>query len=284
MTTMTVTTTAPAPAAAAAPAPAPVEAPAPAPAAAPAPVATDISAEPAAAPAPIAAPVAEAPAAEPAPKGEPVAVAYEPTGDAGLDLALGFLGKLGFAPDSPAMKQAESGDFSLLRAELALLGDKAKGYEQVLAAGEQGYKAIRDQQATAAQKTQDNILAAFGFKAEDPASRQAAAAKWEQVREWAKTNAEPHERAAVNAALAAGGIAAKAMAAYLGQLHDGHPSTVIEPGTVTAVGGKGASANGALSPKEYVAEVAKLRAVKGYGMDGSPEYKQLQARRAMWRG
>lgn len=274
--TMTVTTTAPSPAAPAVVAPAATVAPAApvAPVAAPAaPIATNID-DPAAA-APVAASVA-APA-PPAADGKAVPVSYEPTGDAGLDMALGFLGKLGIGPADAAMQAAERGDFAMLKAQLALMGDKAQGWEQVVALGEQSYKGVQAKAQAEAKQTQDAILSVFGSDAA------AAAAEWGKVRAWAADNAEPQERTAVNAALAAGGIAAKAMAAYLAGLYRAHPSAVIEPAIVSKVGGSPDFNAGALSPEQYKAELSKLRAAKGQAMDGSPDYKVLQQRRMAWR-
>ena len=47
---------------------------------------------------------------------------YEPTGDAGLDYALDFIGKLGYSDAHPAVRAAITGDFSLIRAELSTRG------------------------------------------------------------------------------------------------------------------------------------------------------------------
>lgn len=266
------TTAAQAPAAPAAPA-APV-APAAsivAPEATPVAVATSIEA-PAETPA---APVAAPPVAE---AGEGTPIEYEATGDAGMDLALSFLGKLGIGPQDQAMLAAEKGDFALLKAKLATMGDKARGWEQIVALGEQQAKALANTRDAAAKATQDAILSAFG------ADREAAAKRWSEVQAWARANAEPAERAAVNAALAAGGIAAKAMAAYLGNLQQGHPGAVVEPAAVTAFGRSSSASSGALSPREYHAAVAALHSKLGGSIDSSQEYAALKARRSAWRG
>lgn len=270
-TPMTVTSTVASPATTGAVDAAPDTAAPAAPAPAPAPV-VETSLDAAAAPAP----VAESASPAPAPAAG-AAVNYEPTGDAGLDFALGFLGRLGYSPEAPAMKAAEAGNFALLRAELALLGDKAQGWEQVVALGEQSFKSMQASRVAAEQKTQDAILSAFGQDKDE------AAKQWAEVREWAKANAEPEERAAVNAALQAGGIAAKAMAAYLNGLYRAHPSAVIEPATVTRVGGNSGNDSAALSPTAYREAVLALRGKLGQGMDSSPEYKALQARRLAYR-
>jgi hypothetical protein len=194
-----------------------------------------------------------------------------------MDLALNFLGKLGFGPGDPAMAAAEQGDFALLKARLAVMGDKAQGWEQVLALGEQSFATLKSKAEAATKAREDAVLSAFGT------DREAAAKEWANVQAWAKENAEPHEREAVNAALAAGGIAAKAMASYLKGLYSAHPSAVIEPAAVTRVGGRADQSEGALSPAAYKAEVAKLKATQG-AVDGTPAYLALQARRMAWRG
>lgn len=195
-----------------------------------------------------------------------------------MDLALGFLGKLGIGPQDPAMVAAEQGNFALLKAKLALMGDKAQGWEQIVALGEQQAKVLADGKAAKAKANEDAILSAFG---ED---REAAAKQWTNVKEWAKANAEPAEREAVNAALAAGGIAAKAMAAYLGGLYSKHPSAVIEPATVTKIGGSSSTTDGTMNPTQYKVAVSTLRSKLGQAMDGSPEYAALQARRMAYVG
>jgi hypothetical protein len=267
---MTTEATAAAPTAAPAAAPAaPVIAAAPAaPAAVPAPVATSIEAP--------AAPAAPAPAAA-APAAAVEAVSYEPTGDASLDFALDYIGKLGINPADPAMVAAEAGNFALLEAKLALMGDKAPGWERIVALGKQGLQAVQAAGKAKATATEDAILSVFGN------DRTVAQKQWGEVVAWAKENAEPAEREAVNAALAAGGIAAKAMASYLAGLHAKHPSATKQPAAVTKMT-SAADTSAALSPAEYKAEVGKLRAKYGNSLDGSPEYKVLQARRMAWRG
>jgi len=241
-----------------------------APAAAPAaPVATSLDD---ATPAP-----AAAPAAPPAVPGAAEAVEYEPTGNAGLDVALNYLGKLGISATDPAMAAAEKGDFSILRAKLASMGDKAPGWEQMLKLGEESFAGIKAGRDAEAAKTTDAILSVFG---ED---KEVAGRDWAKVRDWAKANAEPAERTAVNAALAAGGIAAKAMASYLKGLYLTSPDAQRDPAPTSKVGGRAATGTDALSPRAYAAEVQALRGRIGT-VEGTAEYATLQARRAAWRG
>ena len=62
---------------------------------------------------------------------------YDPTGDAGLDYALNFVGKLGYGDTHPAIIAAQKGDFSLIRADLATKG--VAGSDAVMALAEQAH-------------------------------------------------------------------------------------------------------------------------------------------------
>lgn len=198
-------------------------------------------------------------------------VVYDPTGDPGLDIALDFLGKLGLGPEDAAIAAAARGDFAALEAKLKGMGEKAKGFERYLELGKAAYA----KEAAAAKAKADADRAAVISAVGDEKT-------WTAVQTWAAANAEPAEREAVNAALAAGGIAAKAVAKYLHDLWKASPAAVITPAPVTQHAGAGA-ANGALDPASYKAEVAKLYAAKGGRIDGTPEYADLQRRRAAYR-
>jgi len=201
-------------------------------------------------------------------------IKFEPTGDAGLDLTLSFLGKLGFDIDHPAMVAAGGGDFGLLKAELALLGDKARGWEQVLAVGEAAYlKKDTEFKARQAEDVKKIHEAAGGEE------------QWKQIKEWAGKNAEPDERTQINAALSQGGMVAQAMAAFLaGQFASatnvtvrGAPAVKDGAGTVTA-------GNSALSPADYQKGINELKKQYGMHFTNTTEYQELQARRRQWRG
>lgn len=206
--------------------------------------------------------------------GEPQEIKFEPTGDPGLDLTLGFLGRLGFDIDHPAMAAAGNGDFGLLKAELALLGDKARGWEQVLAVGEAAYT-----------KKQE----AFKEKAAKDAAAMAEAAggvdQWNKVKEWAGKNAEPEERTQINAALKQGGMVGQAMAAFLatqwaqaGNVTDRGRSAVNENAGIA--GGQPSS----VSPADYAKGINELKKQYGHQFTNTTEYQELQARRRAWRG
>jgi hypothetical protein len=263
MTTPNAAPSAPAtPAAGAAPAAAPAEG---TPAAAPA-------ATPAAAP--VAPAVGDAPAAEAPKLGSDEAGSFAPTGDAGLDYALGFIGKLGFGGDHPAVQAAENGDFGLLKAHLAQLGDKAQGWEQIIALGEQGLGRITEGAKAKAAAAQADVIKAVGGEEQ-----------WGKIKEWAGANAEPAEKEAINTALAQGGLVTRAVATYLNGLFERATGVTVEPANAApGAGNAGAPSSGALSPRAYVKEVEALRAKLGGRMDGSAEYAALQARRNAWRG
>ncbi|MBU9528229.1 hypothetical protein [Burkholderia multivorans] len=202
-------------------------------------------------------------------------VTYERTGDPALDMALDFIGKAGYSHSHPAVQAALNGNFDLLSAELAAKG--ISGWEQHLALGKSAYeKHVKEQAAKTAEIKQLCIAAAGDEKT------------WTDTLAWASQNAEPHEKEQVNAALAQGGIVAEAMSAYLVHAYRNASGVTVTPQR-SAVNPNAASARagaqgaGPLSPSQYAAEVAKLRA-SGRPIEGTPEYAALQKRRAMYRG
>ena len=233
-----------------------------------------------------AAPAASAPATPAAPQSTPAApeveqgtfgevVRYEPTGDSNLDLALAFVGKHGLGPEHPAIVAATKGDFGPLRAMMA--EKNVPGWEAHIALAEKGYA---DHVRAEAEKTvaiQQICVNAAGGEQE-----------WSDVLAWASANAEPHEKEAVNAALAQGGVVAEAMAAFLVNGYRNAPGTSYSPRESAvkpdAARGAATASGGALSPSEYGRAVAELRARLGTKFDQSQEYRQLQQRRAMYRG
>lgn len=227
-----------------------------------APAPATLTAQPAAAPA--AAPVS-APA--PAPSAEP-AGGFEPSGNPALDVALEFFQGHGFGPDHPAILAAEEGNFALLEAHLAVLGDKAKGSDRFVAIAKEALTSM--QETAKAKATEQRKLVADSVGGEE---------RWKAIQEWASANAEPHEREAVNKALSAGGIAAKAMAQYLANLHDSAPGTTVKPKDPVPAQVQTAPTVEPLSRQDYSAAVARLAAKIGGNLDGHPEYVALQQRR-----
>lgn len=196
----------------------------------------------------------------------PAGAAYEPTGNSGLDYALNFVGGLGIDGNHAAIKAAEGGDFSLLKAELARMGDKAKGWEQVVKLGEDGLAALRAEAQAKGEKNAAAVHEAVGGKE-----------KWEAISKWAGENAEPAEKEAVNLALAQGGFVAKAVARALA---DGfsRATGVTVPAQEAAPGARSTASTGseALGPREYTQAVAKLQ--PNQRVDGNPAYEALKAR------
>ncbi len=207
-----------------------------------------------------------------APAVEPTGVVtYDATGDPGLDIALEFVGARGFGPEHPAIVAAEAGDFGPLKLALAALGDKAKGWERHLALAERSNTERVDKAKAEVAANQEAIDKVVGGNE-----------NWQKIAEWARGNAEPAEKTAINAALKAGGIAAKAMAAYLDQCHQKAAGTVKEPAAAVLPGVKPSPAGeggGPLTARGYADAVQALRSKLGYNFEGSQEYVALQQRR-----
>lgn len=225
------------------------------------------------APAPAAPPATPAaPAAEPAAP----AAAFEPTGDAGLDLAASWAQEIGFSLDDPILTQAlETGDFSLLKAKLASMGDKARGWEQYIALAEQGIGNL-----TKASEARDAEVT--GIVHETVGGEE----NWNQIKTWASQNAEPAEKEAINAMFNAGGVQAKAAAMLLQNLYSSAGGTVVAPKEATASAPAGqAPSNSALSPDAYRTALSDLVSrVGAHRINGHPEYAALQQRRLAFRG
>lgn len=239
-----------------------VETPAPAAAPAPAPVVETTLGDPAAPAATPATPEAPAPAT-----GE--TVAYDPTGDVGLDIALGFVGKLGIAADHPAMQATATGDFSLIKAHLATMGDKAQGWEQMVALAEASFTRT----SAAAADTKAKVSAAVVQVA-------GSADTWNTIKSWASANATPDEKAQINSMFDAGPVSARAAAILLKDAYSKANGTVVEPKSAVNNGASGAASAtaGPLSPKQYAAEVRELHNKLGTRMETSSEYAALRRR------
>lgn len=228
------------------------------------------------------APAPEAIGAEPVVNAVPDASAdgqaftYRDTGDTGLDVALSFIGQLGFGPEHPAVVDAIEGKFDKLEAHLGTLGAPAAGWERMVGLAKDAY--ARNTAATAA--TQGTITAAVTEVA-------GSAANWEAVKAWAGKTAKVDEKAVFNAMLSAGPVQARAAARELVNLYNSAGGTVVLPAAavVDTTGGAIPNGNGALSPAAYHTAVRELRAsLGGRDLDNSPAYQTLKARRQAWRG
>lgn len=212
-----------------------------------------------------------------APEGTPLGdtFQYNETGDAALDVALGFIGSMGLGPDHPAVVAATSGDFTKLEAHLEAMGDKSKGWERYVNLAKDAHQ----RSTKAATEKQTAITAAVTAVAGDDKT-------WAAVKDWAGKNADPAEKDAINAMLAAGPVQARAAALMLTSLYREAGGTVVNPATVTKhdAGNGSPTNNGALSPAEFQKAVRELRGKLGTRMDSSNEYAALKARRMAWRG
>ena len=194
--------------------------------------------------------------------------AYDPTGDAGLDYALNFVGKLGYGDTHPAIQAAQKGDFSLIRAELATKG--VAGSDAVLALDEQAYTRFA---AEDAKKSEE--LAGFAAQAAGSAEN------WAVVRAWAAQEATPQEKAQVNAALAQGGLVAQGVISQLVNLYQQKHTLPKDAAAVAKPGeaGTAAPSNEPMTAKAYAQAVEALRQKLGNRTEGSPEYAALQSQR-----
>lgn len=194
------------------------------------------------------------------------------TGDAGLDVALAFFAKAGIGKDNAALKHAaETGDFALLKAELAT--KNLPGWEQHVALAEQAEGRIKAKAESTKAEAKATILKAVGGEEQ-----------WVAIRDWAAANATPDERKEINAALAAGGFQAKAAAEYLAARYAKAGPKDAKPAMKPGASSLPAPNGSALSPRQYAAEVEKLaQKVGNHRVTDSPEYKALQARRLAWR-
>lgn len=204
-------------------------------------------------------------------KTDEAAVAFEPTGDVGLDMALDFLGKQGFGLEHPAMVAAGNGDFTVLEALLAQKG--VQGWKEMVELGKQGYGRMQAGQKEAAAKTLAAVEAVAGGKEQ-----------WAAIQSWARDNATPEERTEINAQLNAGGMQAKMAATYLRDAYTRASNVnVTPPDGLTYKGDNkpAASAVGPLSAKAYTDAVSELHRKLGGRMESSKEYADLQRRRMM---
>ena len=194
--------------------------------------------------------------------------AYDPTGDAGLDYALNFVGKLGYGDTHPAVLAAQKGDFSLIRAELATKG--VAGSDAVLALAEQAYTRFA---AEDAKKSEE--LAGFAAQAAGSAEN------WAVVRAWAAQEATPQEKAQVNAALSQGGLVAQGVISQLVNLYQQKHTLPKDAAAVAKPGeaGTAAPSNEPMTATAYAQAVEALRQKLGNRTDGSPEYATLQSQR-----
>lgn len=183
-----------------------------------------------------------------------------------LSVALGFLKDNGISPTDPAFQMAEhGGDFTLLKALLAKSG--APGTDAMVAilegAVQDHFNAIEEHD-----------------KATNALVEEVLGENKDAILDWARANADEDEKTAINEMLEAGGVYARAAAIMLSQAYGAAPDITRKAANPvqhsTPVG-----AGTPLSAREYAAEVDKLyRKLGNTDPRGTPEYRELSARRA----
>lgn len=220
-----------------------------------------------------AAPVTPAQPATPAAPAAPASttddkgkVTYEPTGDAGLDLALEYFGGLGLSFDSPEIQEAGKGNFSYLEAKLAALGEDAKGGERYLAIARDAYGRLKEGSKAEYEARKATVLEAVGGEE-----------TWNSIKEYVKANAEPNELEEVRAALGQGGLVAKAMAELLHRQYLAASGTTVEPPSPVRHQASAPAGGAPLTRAGYLEELNGLVAKIGsHRLEGSPEYAALR--------
>lgn len=218
------------------------------------------------------------PAPSTAPKAEEGQVgSFGDSGDPAMNLVYRFVEKAGFTPDDAEIKAViDSGDFSLLRAKLASMGDKAQGWQEYIGIAERHFQNENQKQLDRISAIEDSVFNAVGGKEQ-----------WIQIQAWASANADEDEKRAFNAMLNADPIQAKVAARQIAEYYyNAHGHTKEPENTISYRATQGQSGQTyALSPDEYVAAVQDLARKVGSGrIDNHPDYEKLKQRRAAWRG
>lgn len=186
-------------------------------------------------------------------------------GKPALSLALSFLRDAGISPTDDAFTLAErDGDFTLLKAMLAQKG--MPGTDQMVAILE---GAVAEHQAEQEAHEEATTAIVEGVLGENK----------DVILDWARENALPEEKAAMNDMLAAGGAYAHCVAIALQHMYNG--ADVTQPAANPVVQAKGGtSGNGPISAAEFASATQDL--YNKFGQQdprGTAEYAQLQRRR-----
>jgi hypothetical protein len=194
---------------------------------------------------------------------------YEATGNIGLDVALDFIGNLGISGTDPAVQAAAKGDFTLLEAKLAVMGDKARGYEKMLKLGKD---AVANHAAESTAATEKSVAAIYQVTGGQD--------NWAAIRDFAGEKASAEEKKELNTLLQSGPLGARAAANLMLQAYQKAKGTTINPRNPAAQAGAqvAAQTNGPLNGKEYAQAVRELRTKLGYKMETSQEYTALRSR------
>lgn len=196
---------------------------------------------------------------------------FEETGDAGLDLALEYLGNLGLTDEHPAIVKAAAGDFGPLEAHLKAV--KAPGHEKYLKLAREGVARQVTVVNDAVAAKNNAVFAVVG-----------GAENWAKVAAWAKANATDSERDDMNEMLrkspTTAAAAAKAIFAAFNAKTGGFTQEAKNP-----VNQHGANGYPAGKPAKTIANRRELAAatdalVRRHGSHNihlNPEYIRLHA-------
>ncbi|WP_397473758.1 hypothetical protein [Pusillimonas sp.] len=201
---------------------------------------------------------------------------YESTGNENLDTVLKWAGQLGLDIDTcPEMQAAAKGNFGPIKALLA--SKQIPGADAYIALAEAGYREAVAAMQAKTEAVQRIVVEAAGGEEQ-----------WAEVFEWARQNADPEEKEMINAAFERGGFVAEAVArALVSNYYEATGASApprATPVRATAATQPAGNQYGPLSPKEYAEEVHKLRlSMRGKPIEGTPEYRALQARRMAYR-
>lgn len=201
------------------------------------------------------------------PSPSPAPVFLPEAGDPATRVAQGFLAQNGITPGTPAWDAMQTGNFALAKAVLAEKGVKA-GSEYV-AILEHGFTTAQAAAAAAKAATAAEVQGVFG-----------SAEAWAEAREFVAKEATDAELAAVNAAMAAGGMQAKAMAQYIKSRFDVFKGVAPGADQGPPVTRAGATPAKNITAREFAAETANLRQRLGPDFEKSPEYRTLANQRA----
>lgn len=197
-------------------------------------------------------------------QGAEVRYEYNPTGDPGLDVALAFIGNLGFSAENEAVQAATRGDFGPIKAAMEVLGSKAAGHEKYLALAQAAFEARTKAKKEQTERDEQAVYQAVGGKE-----------AWDAIAAFTKANADEGEKKAIQAALAAGGLQAQSMALLLQRAYrKANPTTPnLAKAEASGAGGGGAKK---MTTAEYAAAVRKIAANTRGPIDNNPEYLALR--------
>lgn len=209
------------------------------------------------------------------PVNEIAPVVFEKTGDVGLDMALEFIGGLGFDEKHPAVVSATKGDFAPLKALLSS-NEKARGWENYMALAERSYQEGQQRQQATQKSLETAVYAEAGGEE-----------KWKALQAFAGENASPEEAAALNKMLQDGPLQARAAVRAIQDAYNKKVGTVVKPASALAPGASKSDApavpDAPRNKRELVRAIEGLRRTHGENFASTAEYARLHAQFASQR-